>query len=138
MRRQDGCINCGEEREIAAHGLCFKCYRRNQRAKDRTEEGPADPVWSRLSYGSLLREQKRSLRLITNVLTAISDCPAIEQRDRQQIQNILRPYLDKLADCFAPKKKCKPVNSEQNFERSLVNGKTGDAAATPATGGSDK
>lgn len=132
MRRIDGCINCGDEREIAAHGLCFKCYR----AAERAQKAAPDPVWARLGNGSLLREQKRALTIVTGILKAIADCPAIEQRDRQQIQNILRPYLDKLADCFAPKKKCKPVNNEQKLERSLVNGKTGDAAATPATGSS--
>ena len=31
------------------------------------------------------------------------------------MQNILRPYLDKLADCFAPKEKRKPVNGEQKL-----------------------
>jgi hypothetical protein len=25
------CEGCGEEREIAARGLCFKCYRRQER-----------------------------------------------------------------------------------------------------------
>lgn len=34
-RRLGSCMNCGEEREMAAFGLCFKCYRREDRAKDR-------------------------------------------------------------------------------------------------------
>jgi hypothetical protein len=119
VRRLDSCINCGEEREIAAHGLCFKCYR----AAERAQKAP-DPVWASLGNGYLLREQKRALTVVTGILKAISDCPAVEESDRKQIQNILRPYLDKLAECFAPKReKGKPVNREQKFERSLVNGR---------------
>ena len=38
-RKIDGCLNCGEVREMAAHGLCFKCYRRNDRANDRQLAG---------------------------------------------------------------------------------------------------
>lgn len=115
MRRMDGCVNCGEEREIAAHGLCFKCYR----ARERAQKASADPVWARLGNGSLLREQKRALTVITGILKAIADCPAVEESDRKKIQNILRPYLDKLAECFAPKgQNDKPVNSEQKRPRS--------------------
>jgi hypothetical protein len=119
MRRLESCINCGDEREIAAHGLCFKCYR----AAERARKAP-DPVWASLGNGYLLREQKRALTVVTGILKAISDCPAVEESDRKQIQNILRPYLDKLAECFAPKReKGKPVNGEQKFERSPVNGR---------------
>jgi hypothetical protein len=120
MRRLDSCINCGDEREIAAHGLCFKCYRAAERARKATP----DPVWARLGNGYLLREQKKALTVVTGILKAIADCPAVEENDRKQIQNILRPYLYKLADCFAPKRENgKPVNSEQKFERSPVNGR---------------
>src|SRR5260370_13851053 len=116
MRRQDGCINCQEVREIAAHGLCFKCYRAEERARKATP----DPVWARLGNGYLLREQKRALTVVTGILKAIADCPAVEESDRKQIQNILRPYLDKLSECFAPKgEKDKPVNGEQKRPRSL-------------------
>lgn len=107
-------MNCGEVREMAAHGLCFKCYR----AEERAQKATPDPVWARLGNGWLLKEQKKAFTVVTNILKAISDCPAIEQRDQQQIQNILRPYLDKLAECFAPKEKRKPVN--RKIERSLV------------------
>jgi hypothetical protein len=116
MRRLDSCINCGDEREIAAHGLCFKCYRAAARARKATP----DPVWARLGNGYLLREQKRALTVVTGILKTIADCPAVEENDRKQIQNILRPYLDKLAECFAPKRENgKPVNGEPKKPRSL-------------------
>ena len=116
MRRLDGCINCQEVREIAAHGLCFKCYR----AAERAQKATPDPVWARLGNGYLLREQKKALTVVTGILKAIADCPAVEENDRTQIQNILRPYFDKLAECFAPKAgNGKPVNSEQKRVCSL-------------------
>ena len=112
MRRTDGCINCGEEREIAAHGLCFTCYRRKERAAERAENP--------LGNGWLLKDHRKAFTVVTRILTALSDCPAIEQSDRQKIQMILRPYLDKLADCFAPKGgNRRPVNREQKKPRSL-------------------
>ncbi len=110
MRRLDGCVNCGEEREMAAYGLCFKCYR----AKERAEKAPVDPIWARLGNGSLLKQQKKAFTVVTGILKAIADCPTVRESDKKQIQNILRPYLDKLAECFAPKGgNGKPVNSEQ-------------------------
>ena len=111
MRRQDSCINCGEAREIAAHGLCFKCYRRVERGAERAENP--------LGNGWLHTDHKRAFTVVTRILTVLSDCPAIEQSDRQKIQMILRPYLDKLADCFAPREKSKPVHGEQKRARSL-------------------
>jgi hypothetical protein len=107
MRRINGCINCGEEREMAAHGLCFKCYRRVERGAERAENS--------IGNGWLLTDHKKAFTVVTRILTALSDCPAIEQSDRLKIQMILRPYLDKLADCFAPKEKRKPVNGEQKL-----------------------
>jgi hypothetical protein len=116
MRRQDSCINCGDERDIAAHGLCFKCYR----AAERAQKVTPDPAWASLGNGWLLRDQKRALTVVTGILKAISDCPAVEETDRKQIRNILRPYLDKLAECFAPKRENgRPVNGEQKRPRSL-------------------
>ena len=122
MRRQDGCINCGEVREMAALGLCFKCYRADVRARK-----AADPLWAKQGNGWLLKEQKKASTVVTNILKSISDCPLIEGDDVRRMQDILRPYLVKLTECFAPKE---IVNSEQKFERSPVNG----VDAKPATG----
>ncbi len=109
-------MNCGEVREIPAHGLCFKCYR----VAERAQKAAPDIVWARLGNEWLLRDQKRALTVVTGILKAIADCPTVEESDRKQIQNILRPYLDKLAECFAPKgEKVKPVSGEQKRPRSL-------------------
>jgi len=105
--------------------LCFKCYRVEERAAKAA--ATADPLWAKQGNGWLLRDQKKAFTIITNILKAISDCPGIEQEDVKQIQNILRPYLDRLAECFAPKKssdqlsRCRPtVNSEQKNPCSLA------------------
>ena len=50
-QKNRGCLNCGEVREIAAHGLCFKCYRR-RRARERPEVCWNGPPQSRLAQGA--------------------------------------------------------------------------------------
>jgi hypothetical protein len=95
MRKLDDCINCGEVREMAAHGLCFKCYRAEERARR--------ALWTKQGNGSLLKEQKKAFTVVTTILKAISDCPVIKESDKKQIQKLFRPYLDELAECFAPK-----------------------------------
>ncbi len=35
VRKYTACVECGETREIAAHGLCFACYRQNVRDHQR-------------------------------------------------------------------------------------------------------
>ena len=102
MRRRDGCMNCGEVREIAGHGLCFRCYRAEERASKAA--GGVDPLWANQGNGNLLKEQKKAFTVVTNILKNISDCPLISRDDVKQMQDILRPYLDKMAECFAPKK----------------------------------
>jgi len=107
-------MNCGEVRDIAAHGLCFRCYR----AKERAEKSAPDPLWARQGNGWLLKEQKKALTVVTNILKNITDCPFIDEDDRKQIKSILRPYLDKMAECFAPTESNRPVNGERKFESS--------------------
>ncbi len=70
MRRTEGCLNCGEVREIAAHGLCFACYRRKDRASDRQL-----PSVDRHNPG-VRREHKKLFRGFTNVMVGLSDLGA--------------------------------------------------------------
>jgi hypothetical protein len=55
------CLNCGEEREILAHGLCAKCYRRNERAKK---------VVDRYAPG-LRKEQVKTLAAFSTTFAAL-------------------------------------------------------------------
>jgi hypothetical protein len=68
-RRIDACLNCGETREMAAHGLCFKCYRREDRADDR-QFALVDP-----HSAGLRKEHRKTLRGFTNVMARLADEP---------------------------------------------------------------
>src|SRR5258708_6021302 len=41
-RTIDACMNCAEEREIVAHGLCAKCYMQVRREEDNPWTPPSD------------------------------------------------------------------------------------------------
>jgi len=100
VRRLDSCINCGDEREITAHGLCFKCYRAEERARKATP----DPVWARLGNGYLLREQKRALTVVTGILKAIADCPAVEESEGSKFKTSCGPTWTNLRTVSHPRK----------------------------------
>jgi len=93
-----------------------KCYRAEERAAKSTAVG--DPLWANQGNGYLLKAQKKAFTIVTNILKSISDCPVIGRADVKRMQDILRPYLDTMAECFAPKKGSRPVNGEQKFARS--------------------
>jgi len=114
MRREDGCINCGEVREIAAHGLCFKCYRREDRAKERQLIGV-----DRHNPG-IRREDKKMFRGFSSVMTDLSDL-AVSRSDVLAIRRIIEPYLLPISSYPAtPSQQDESdgaVNSEQQSER---------------------
>jgi hypothetical protein len=107
MRKIGSCMNCGEAREMAAHGLCFKCYRQQER--ERSDE---EAIWARRGEGAILREQKKAFTILTRILRDISDCPSLRGDHKNQIQCILRPYIDWSLQCFAPKTNTGPANRE--------------------------
>jgi hypothetical protein len=94
MRRNNGCTNCGEVREIAAHGLCFKCYRREERTADR----PVDSV-DRHNPG-IRREHKKLFRGFTGVMVGLSDL-GVAITDVLAIRRILEPYTSPIAKFLA-------------------------------------
>ncbi len=65
MRKTEGCVNCGEVREIAAHGLCFACSRRKERDSERQL-----PSVDRHNPG-IRREHKKLFRGFTNVMVGL-------------------------------------------------------------------
>jgi hypothetical protein len=85
-RKVEGCLNCGEVREIAAHGLCFKCYRREDRAKDRefTSTDRHNP--------GLRKEHKKMFRGFASVMGGLSDL-GVSRTDVLAIRRSLEPYL---------------------------------------------
>jgi hypothetical protein len=94
MRRVDSCTNCGETREIAAHGLCFTCYRRDDRAKDRQF------AVDRHNPG-IRREHKKMFRGFTAVMAGLSDL-GVQRSDVLTIRRMLDPYVAPIADFLGP------------------------------------
>ena len=111
MRRLDGCLNCGEVREIAAHGLCFTCYRRNERAEDR-QYAMVDP-----HNPGLRKEHKKMFRGFTSVMAGLSDL-GVSKTDVLAIRRMLNPYVAPIAEFLAPA-------SGQDEVEGAVNGEHG-------------
>jgi len=107
-------VNCGEEREIAAHGLCFKCYRREDRAKDRKFAGT-----DRHNPG-LRNEHKKLFRGFARVMSGLSDL-GVSRSDVLTIRRVMEPYLLPISSFLA----LAPDDEENS---SVVNGeqKSGD------------
>jgi hypothetical protein len=80
-RKVEGCLNCGEVREIAAHGLCFKCYRREDRANERkfasVMGGLSDLGVSRTDVLAIRRALEPYLLPISSLLALASESEEI-------------------------------------------------------------
>jgi hypothetical protein len=110
MRRENECLNCGEVREMAAHGLCFKCYRRNDRANDRQFAG-AD----RHNPG-LRKEHKKLFRGFTGVMAGLSDL-GVSKEDVLTIRRMLDPYVISIAEFLALAPDQDEIGGAVNSER---------------------
>ena len=110
MRRTDGCINCGEVREIAAHGLCFTCYRQRERA-DRISVDRHNP--------GVRREHRKLFRGFAAVMSGLSDL-GVSKTDVLAIRRLLEAYLAPIFEFLAGAQQSGPfaraVNGEQNQE----------------------
>lgn len=115
MRKTDGCVNCGEVREIAAHGLCFACYRR----KERANEGQFSSV-DRHNPG-IRREHKKLFRGFTGVMVGLSDL-GVAKADVLAIRRTIEPYLTPIAKYLAlsPAENQVAVNGEQRLENQFT------------------
>ena len=109
-RKIDGCLNCGETREIAAHGLCFTCYRREDRANDRQFAGV-----DRHNPG-IRREHKRMFRGFTSVMAGLSDL-GISKTDVLAIRRMLDPYVTSIAEFLGPAPEHEEVEDGVNSEQ---------------------
>lgn len=116
-RRLDACINCGETREIAAYGLCFKCYRREERADDRQFTGVDQ------HNPGIRKEHKKLLRSFTAVMVGLSDL-GVGAGDVARIRQIIDPYLEPIAKFLVsappPATTEPPVNGEQKSEKTFT------------------
>jgi hypothetical protein len=115
MRRTDGCLNCGEVREMASHGLCFKCYRREKRAGD-----SESPTVDRHNPG-VRREHTKILRGFNRVMAGLGDL-GVSKALVLEIRRLIEPYLSPVAEFLAPPEQDKsraPVNSERNEDENV-------------------
>jgi hypothetical protein len=80
---------------MAAHGLCFTCYRKQERANDRQFAG-AD----RHNPG-IRREHKKMFRGFTGVMAGLSDL-GVSKSDVLAIRRMLDPYVVAIAEFLAP------------------------------------
>jgi len=88
------CKGCGEEREMAAHGLCVKCYRREKREQEE--------LWAKPDrHATQLRKAQRTTRnasmKIWNALDEIVDANLVPESRCEQIREILRAEIAKIA-----------------------------------------
>ena len=84
FRKNDRCMNCGEMREIAAHGLCFACYRRNVREKERRD--------AHTPSAQERAHHKRLLKAYSTVMQGLLEI-GVQQNDVLEVKTVLRPYL---------------------------------------------
>jgi hypothetical protein len=111
MRRRNHCLNCGELRELAAHGLCFTCYRREDRARDR-EFASID-----LHNPGIRREHQKLFRGFSGVMIGLSSL-GVSKDDALEIRRIIAPYLGPIEKFLAPapEREVSEVNSERENE----------------------
>jgi len=84
MRKVEQCLNCGEEREIAAFHLCFKCYRQHERALSR---GPVDRHTT-----AITRERQKLFQAYAGLMVSLAKL-ALNKVDVEAVVEIGRPYL---------------------------------------------
>ena len=89
QRKVDICQSCNEEAEIAAHGLCFRCYRRCERQALYEKDGwnPGDT-----------RKQKRLARAHAKLIEGLLDFGAGTHANATSLINILAGELMPLAE----------------------------------------
>jgi hypothetical protein len=110
MRRENECLNCGEVREMAAHGLCFKCYRRNDRANERQFA-----IVDRHNPG-IRREHKKMFRGFTGVMAGLSDL-RVSKSDVLSIRAVLDAYVAPIAEFLAPASRLDETGGAVNGEQ---------------------
>jgi hypothetical protein len=94
-RKVEGCLNCGEVREIAAHGLCFKCYRKKEREDDRKFHNV-----NRHNPG-IRREHRNLFRGFNKVMLGLSDLQ-VSRTDIDAVRRVIEPYLSPIASLLGP------------------------------------
>lgn len=93
-RRIDICVGCGDEAEIAAHGLCYKCYRKVERQAfgQRADWNPGQ-----------LRRQKMMAKAYAAMIQALLDFGAGTHTQANKLVEMLGAYLPPLSEYLGDK-----------------------------------
>ena len=94
-RKVAGCINCGEQREIAAHGLCFKCYRQEERKL-------ADDLWAKPDANAkdLAKTQRKTRKALMKMMDALEEIETgklVPEATVEAWRALLRPEVARIA-----------------------------------------
>jgi len=84
-------MNCGEAREIAAHGLCFRCYRNDARQQQK-----AEAIVDRHTPG-IRKEQKKLIKAFASIMSGLADL-GVNKHHILEVRAIFRPYLAPVAE----------------------------------------
>jgi len=102
--REEACIQCGETRGMAAFGVCDKCYRSLERARNRVFSDRRNPA--------MRKEHKKCVRAYTKLMVALADLGATRE-DTLDVLRIVQPYIamigESLRQVILPESE--PVNS---------------------------
>ena len=90
-----GCMNCGEIREIAAHGLCFKCYRQEERKL-------ADDLWAKPDSNAkdLAKTQRKTRKALMKMMDALEEIEVgnlVPEATVEAWRALLRPEVARIA-----------------------------------------
>jgi len=108
-----------QEKELLAHGMCAKHYRRYEREKN------ADPLAAAARHEALMaNEQKKfrkALMQIWNALDELVGLPFMPEMEVIRMRGIIQPYWKRMVEGLSAVK-LSPVNIHQkkSRERSLV------------------
>jgi hypothetical protein len=89
------CMNCGETREIAAHGLCFKCYRQEERQL-------ADDLWAKPDPNAkdLAKTQRKTRKALMKMMDALEEIESgklVPEETVEAWRALLRPEVERIA-----------------------------------------
>jgi hypothetical protein len=93
-RTTSECAECGEVREIAAQGLCFRCYRRDERNRK--------ALWARPESHAidLARNQRKTRKALMKIMDALDEIESghlVSDTTVEAWRNLLRPEVENIA-----------------------------------------
>jgi len=111
------CVKCSEVREIAGHGLCFRCYRAAERKV-------ADVLWSRPdpSAKELLQDQRRTRKALLKMMDSIEEISTgklVPEATLEAWRLLLQPEIARIARSLGSRIGA-DVNSEQENLSELI------------------